>query len=314
MGMTEDMELAGLSEEEIEALKDDDEGLGDDPAGDVDDENAQATDSNAEEESAQNESQQTAEGDENAQDTAGDPEAAADEDPKPEADQQEDEDQKTEGQTQQPADTRTDSAFNLKTEGKAEEINTQLDELKQSFDDGEIDFEEFLSKRDDLRAQLLKAEMYEDINRQVREQAWEAAKEAFITHNPDIMGYSSRAAGYAAILQDLLQSEEGQKMADTEILEKAREKFYEENPQLAPGLTEPEKDSKKDDPKSRVKELKSGQKKQQQVRTLANLPSAEANDTGSSEFVHLDNLPPEKLEKALEKMSDAELERYLEAS
>ncbi len=206
---------------------------------------------------------------------------------------------------------KPETSFNLKAEGKAEEINSQLIELKKKFDDGEIDFEEFLSKRDDLKAQLLKAEMYEDINKQVRQSAWESAKQAFVIQNPEIMNYASRAAGYTAILKDLIQSEQGQRMTDTEILEKAKEKFYEENPQLAPSPRNQEK-IKKENPKSKVKDIKAEQKKKN-IRTLANIPSADSNDTGESEFAHLDSLPPEQLEKALENMSDAERERYLEA-
>jgi len=291
-----DYENAGLSEEELAALAEEDEqgeGLDDE------EEDAGAEEAAAAEAAADEEAKKAAE----EQDKAGEAEAAK------------------AGEEGDPPDAATgeegkDDAFIPQYRAEpVEDYDEKLSgytkeksDLRQQFQDGDLTLEEYEEKREavsrqelDLREQRFKSEFAAEQNQQTAEQRWEWEQEQF----------------FEAKGNDIYQDELLTAALDTAIKKLAAD---EANANKKPGwfLKEADRQVRERFKLGKTDETPKPNKRRREIDktdippTLSSMPAAEQADPGAEdEFAHLDKLDGMELESELAKMSDEQQNRYL---
>jgi len=182
-------------------------------------------------------------------------------------------------------------------------VETQKAELLQQYRDGDIDPEELIEKQAELndraaelRELKIKSEIATEHNKQTAEQRWQFEQDMFFEQEKNKV-YSEDIMLHAALNAKVVEL--GNKHPDrsgtwvlTEADRQVREKFS--------GVQRPaEKPNRKPDLAAVPK-------------TLGGLPAAEQNETGTSEFAHLDKLTGMELENALAKLPEDQQQRYLQ--
>lgn len=297
--MPDDYEDVGLSEEERAALKEEDESGEADDAGAEDsgsdsaDDGADAPDDDDDDDDDdgaddQDDADKEASGGDKADDADGGKADNASEEPPPAKDEKKDarEDQKP-------------------PEDPVKVLEGQLGALREQFDKGELSVEEYIDQRAKVEREIVRVEMSREYSRQKVEDAWRDAQVTFFDKNAYLKDNDVLYGAFAAQVNKILQSPEGQNMTDAAVLEKAKEAV-----DAAFGRKEepkPEKDTTKPDP---VKEAKKAAADRSKIpQTLKGVPPAEAADTGGK-YAYLDKLTGEAYEEALSKLSASELEAY----
>ena len=191
-----------------------------------------------------------------------------------------------------------------------DKIGTEKADLRKKYNEGDIDFDEYEQQRDALdeqRRQLEQQQFKASIAQEMREDRWLNHDVAgFMADHPE---YKPGSALYAMLdsevrnLQAIAESE-GKEPLDPAILRAAHASIRE---QLAKDLGLPvgQQARKGTPPASR-----------DVPPTLGNLPAAEAESTDGGRWASLDRLAetdPVAFEERLEAMSDADRDAYLAA-
>jgi hypothetical protein len=201
------------------------------------------------------------------------------------------------------ADAPEDAAEQL------EAIARQKEELVQKFDDGELTAKEYqleldkLAKRErEIEQAQFKARLAQEMAEQQQRNAWLATVNQFLSEHAEYRQYPLRYKALDLAVRELAAQEENQGLSGREILEKAHEQIVEQF-----GLARAEDDLKPEGKKRRKIEA---------PPTLANVPAASATETEDGRWAKLDRLmetDPERYERELAKLSDADREAYLAA-
>jgi hypothetical protein len=200
------------------------------------------------------------------------------------------------------ADAPEDAAEQL------EAIAKQKEELVQKFDDGELTAKEYQLELDKLAKQereieqaQFKAKLAQEMAEQQQRNAWLATVNQFLSEHAEYRQYPLRYKALDLAVRELAAQEENQGLSGREILEKAHEQIVEQF-----GL-------------ARAEEKPEGKKRRKPIEappTLANVPAASATETEDGRWAKLDRLmetDPERYERELAKLSDADRDAYLAA-
>lgn len=200
---------------------------------------------------------------------------------------------------------------------KLEALDKQIDELAQKFDDGELTAVEYRQQvkeldkdQRELQAQKIRAEVSHDfvVNH------WKQAVDDFLGSHTQYERGSPLFNALDAEVRRLQTDADNQ--FDPGILEQAH-KAVEAQVRKFLGQPDPEpgKDAGAAGAKKAGDSKPAGKKPLAEIPpTLAGVPAADITDTDGGEFSHLDRLAdtdPEKFEAALARLSSADRDRYL---
>lgn len=191
------------------------------------------------------------------------------------------------------------------SEDERTEITKGLDKAKKDFQEGAIDYDEYLDARDELKQKLWQDDMAKQFTSESVETRWEYEQETFLTDekNDWINGDDVVYSAFAATVNRIMATEEGSVMPGPDLLNKAREEVAARFSPAKPAEAEEQK--KKD----AIKAAKAKEAAKQPPETLGGKPAAEIDD-GVGEFEWLDKLDGEAYEKAIINLSDAQRARY----
>ena len=200
------------------------------------------------------------------------------------------------------ADAPEDAAEQL------EAIAKQKEELVLKFDDGELTAKEYQLELDKLAKQereieqaQFKAKLAQEMAEQQQRNAWLATVNQFLSEHAEYRQYPLRYKALDVAVRELAAQEENQGLSGRQILEKAHEQIVEQF-----GL-------------ARAEEKPEGNKRRKPIEappTLANVPAASATETEDGRWAKLDRLmetDPERYERELAKLPEADRESYLQA-
>jgi hypothetical protein len=200
---------------------------------------------------------------------------------------------------------------------KLDEINQKRADLRKQFTDGEITDAEYFDQvdtLDDERADLRMALKLHEAEQESAQQRAERRAEEWVSG--DVASFLQEHKDVYDGNDELLQSLDAQVRAiQTVALNKGEDQFDPDILQKAHravaaihglDIAKPAETDAKTDAKAK------GKRKDDIPPTLASVPASAGEDTsGGAKFAHLDRLEGEALEHALEKMPEAEQERYL---
>ncbi len=270
-----DEDLAGLSEQEREALVDfnsDDEAVDGDSQVDVVEE-TEAGDAEADEN-----------GDQSDADNVDDESVAVDSD--------------ASGDDADPSAT-------LSIDDRIAEIDNKLAELSDQLENGEIGFSEFGRAQAQLNRELTTLAIQKDRIEQAQQQAaneWSRAQNDFFS-KPENAAIREKPLLYSALSQavnELSLSKEAAGKPYDWLLESAKARLEEQIGVKFGG----------DKPSARQDKQESALAKTKIPRTLGDMPASVSNDTGKYDALH--RLKGQELESKLENMSKDEIDRILE--
>ena len=191
------------------------------------------------------------------------------------------------------------------SEDERAKVEKGLDKAKKDFQEGAIDYDEYLDARDKLNQQIWQDDMAKQFSSESVETRWEYEQETFLTDekndwiNSDDVVYSA----FAATVNRIMATEEGAVMPGVDLLNKAREEVA---ARFSPAKPAEAEEQKKNDA---IKAAKAKEAAKQPPETLGGKPAAEIDD-GVGEFEWLDKLDGEAYEKAIINLSDAQRARY----
>ncbi len=195
------------------------------------------------------------------------------------------------------------------TEEALKKVNDDKAQAKKDFQEGIIDYDEYLDKRDAFNQQIWSHNMAMQMSSESVDTRWEWEQESFLTDkanawiNDDEVCYSA----FAATVNRLMSTDEGAVMPGPELLALAREQVAK---RFSPTRQEERIDKEEEDKKKEaLKSAKSKEAAKVAPETLGGKPAAEI-DEGIGEFDWIDKLDGEAYEKAVENLSEAQLKRY----
>lgn len=214
---------------------------------------------------------------------------------------------------EEPAKIVTDTAPIPTLAGLNEEelktVNDGLDKAKKDFQEGAIDYDEYLDLRDTFKEQLWAHNVATQFSAESVDTRWEWEQETFLTDDANkwIAGDDVCYSAFAATVNRIMATEEGAVMPGPELLAQAREEVAARfSPSHPKQIADQAEEAKKQAALKSAKEKEAGK---QAPETLAGKPAAEIDD-GVGEFEWLDKLDGEAYEKAVEALTDVQLARY----
>lgn len=292
-------ELAGLSEEEREAI------TGDDENADTDDDNGSDDELTGDDESTgddDNSDNGSSDGGQDGSDDDSDDDSQVD---------------NLEGKTPPPPadiDTPQSDASQLSKdvavrlpESVAQQFQDRLKELATKFDDGDIALSEMLDERDKINREIYNAEV--ELAEQTKAaNAWQAAQDVFFNSsaNAIYLQDQKRYDDLNLFVKTIAARNDNTSFAD--VLAKAAKMEAAMNGAVAPPAESDKSGKEADKTAGKNKKPKSPLPA---APNIADIPASAPNVTNGGEFAHMDSLSGIAYENALAKMSDDQRERYL---
>ena len=195
------------------------------------------------------------------------------------------------------------------SEEELKAVQDGLAEAKKKFQEGEIDYEEYLDTRDNLNKRLWQHEFAADMTAESIDNRWEWEQETFLNaaENDWISNDDVVYAAFASTVNMILSTEQGQVMPGPQLLATAREEVAK---RFSPSRPQ-ERAKEEEETKSRnaMEGAKRKEAEKQPPETLGGKPAAEI-DEGVGEFDWLDKLDGEEYEKAVVGLTEQQLKRY----
>lgn len=199
------------------------------------------------------------------------------------------------------------------TQARLQQIDQAIAAAQEKYQSGEWSLDEYLEQREtlkdearDVRAQVREAQLVERLNQQSRAQLWKLEEERFFESHRGYRDSPIRVAALDAALKGLYAQPELAGKSARWLLRKA-DQLVTEQFGIGPGPVEKPQDTQD-------KLAKQVQQRQQQQgkappRTLGQVPAAASS--GEDRFADLDRLDGLAHERALAKLTEAELAEYL---
>lgn len=176
----------------------------------------------------------------------------------------------------------------------------RLQALNDEYENGDKTLAEMLDERDKINREIYNAEA-EAQEQETKQAEWKAAQAAFFVANKHYMENKQRYDDLNACVLAIAQTPAGSMMSNTAVLAKAK-KMEEAMSGEAPAVTSENPAGKEKPPKSPAPANPN----------LGDLPAAAPNETGkANEFSYMDKLTGTAYENALEKMTEAQRDRFL---
>jgi len=195
---------------------------------------------------------------------------------------------------------------------RIDEITTELEGIKAKYEDGTYDVDEYNAKREGLvREQTkieAKIEMSDEFQKASVQANWQGAQDYYLSKHPEVSSDENLLSMFAANVNKILATEEGAAMGDYDILKAA----YKKMAYLIPDDKKSDAQKKEEEKEALIKAAKKTAADKARAgapKTLTGVSSAEGNEE-EGKFAHLEGLTGEALERAMEKMSEAEMEEY----
>lgn len=193
-----------------------------------------------------------------------------------------------------------------------EGLKNGFDEAKKQFDEGEIDFAKFSDAKDLYHEAKWKADFAQEANSNLVNERWKWEQERFLDENSVFRDNRSLNAAFVHNVNKIVAGAGGEKLSDRAVLLKARG-IVEADMRLI--HKDGDDSSSKVDVKEKAKtDAIKNAKKTKGDRSeipvdLRSAPSA-GDDNVDGEFAYLDKLSGEKFQSAIDKMSPTQLEKY----
>lgn len=233
-------------------------------------------------------------------------------------------------QAADPVDEQVEQPGEFKTRYKAE-VPADLEEqitavaadkkaLAQQFRDGDIDLDEFNTKseeldsrRDELNRIKFKAEVFEDMNAQSGQQAWENTVNSFVSNVAKAEGIDYRKDADKAGDLDIFVK----RLAENKANEgKPMNWFLQEAHRRVKALHGiQDKPAAQETPEDKLKAARESRKPPIEAapKTLAQVPGGDGPGDVTGEFSDVEGLEGLELEDAIARMTPAQRERFLKA-
>ena len=303
-------DYAGLSPEEIEAIKGDDEG-GDDAI----------TDDTAGKGRESGDGEAVEQGDSDLEGDKGEKEEAPDSDAKgdsPKNDGKEgvetavkkDKDVADDPETEASQEQRPFAPkFAGGDQARIDQLKTELDDAKKKFDEGEIDYAVFNLSKDAYNEAKWKADFAQEVNSNMQDERWAWEQERFLDDNRSFRDNALLNSAFVNAVNTIIASEVSATLTDREVLVKAKEEVSADIRALT-GQTESPADKKESAKSKAVSDAKKKQADRSKIPIdISDIPSAEENNE-VSEFANIDKLSGEAYQTALDNMTPTQLARY----
>lgn len=299
--LTED-ELANLSEEERDAIEQDDSAGDDDEAEEIQGEDDSETGDEAEEDAG--------EASEAGEEEAASADADAADDESVDDDSADADDGKVAASDDPTFTPKYEAKLPENYQDQVDTLNKERGELMETYKNGDLDVEDMLEQRDAIDAKLrglhdvkLKVEIAEEQNNQTAEQRWKHEQDSFFgRENSKIYEDTVMFAALDQKVREL--GNEHPEKSGLWVLEEA-DKYIRSKFNLTSVEDTGDKGGDKKPDGSRKPDLTSVPK------TLGDIPAAETNTAGDNKFAHLDKLTGLEFENALAQLSEADQEQYL---
>lgn len=202
----------------------------------------------------------------------------------------------------------------LQMGGGEDGLQAKLDELDKQLEEGDIDIIQYTKERDPLIQQRTEARMAAKFNEQSREQLWKYEQNLFFSSNPEYRDDPVLNGALQRIFKTL-DTQENAGKTGLELLTEAHKQVEASLAARYGGVKSPVAEQQRQETQQQRPQLpkqdKPARDRVNLPRTLSDVPVAEANDTGQSEFAHLDNLSGIEFEKALSRLTPDQQDRYL---
>lgn len=204
------------------------------------------------------------------------------------------------------------------TEDDLKGIETELADVKKQFDDGDIDYEAYTDKRLELEKVVWHHEQAEMQNVGAVEQRWQWERDWYLQSNAELNNSQVIYGAFAAQVNALLADDEFSTAPGFDILTEAHRRVAAEIDSMAgPGSAAiangrpagGDKRSADEKAADALKAAKAAESGKRAPETLAKVPAAQAN-IDTSKWAAIDTLDGDAYQKALDKLSPAELKEY----
>ena len=187
-------------------------------------------------------------------------------------------------------------------------LKEALDEAQKKFTDGDIDYAELDKIKDAYNEVKWTADFAAKSNKGVRETLWQWEQDRFLEDNTRFQKNTTLNAAFVAVVNVIINTEEGAKLTDRQVLAKAKVQVETDLGMLRgtpdKGLTEAEKKQQA------IKNVKKNQGDRSNLSAdVGSLPSADEN-VDADPFGYLDKLEGEKYQEAIDKLTPAQLQKY----
>jgi hypothetical protein len=203
------------------------------------------------------------------------------------------------------------------------QLDAEEEALAAKFDEGDITTREYRegmrklsAQREDLNWQSRKADLAAEMDRNVKERAWNDTVAEFMTTTAAPIT-SSRAmmTGFDSVVRQITAMPEYQKLSDKKQLEAAWKIFNDETEKAA-GMRFDRKAAPKAEPAPAPKAAPRDKEGRFVPPTLAKVPASDAEDMDGGKYAALDRMAeadPIAYENMLSRMPKGELDAYLAA-
>lgn len=183
-------------------------------------------------------------------------------------------------------------------------IQRKLAELDQQLEEGDIDIVEYTRQRDPLIRQQTQIELAQQFNAQQAEQLWKHEQSMFFSQNQEYRTDPVLNGALRSVFKQL-DTEENAGKSGYELLLEAKQLV---ETRIGGAAARPQGETKSESlPRNRAPARGSTQL----PKTLVNTIPADVNSTNQDEFAHLDMLEGLDYERALAKLTPDQERRYL---
>ena len=192
----------------------------------------------------------------------------------------------------------------------------EMADLKEKVDAGEPVFEDWQAARDKYNSLITKKEIYDESNKAAQEavaeaskQGWVASQKAFLSLAENkvfsMEGNLAKYGAFSAHVNSILSKKEDENLTDFEVLELAKERTLKD---LGIKSGAPTSDKEKEKALAEAKKQHGDRSKIKE--DIGSLPGAVEDVSDTNEFDWLDRLDGEAYQKAIDKLTPEQQDRY----
>lgn len=185
-------------------------------------------------------------------------------------------------------------------------IDDEIKALDKKLDEGEIDFDTYKKSLRAIERKGIRDEVAREYARQKADETWQNEQKQFFKENDYLKENQIVLGAFATEVNKRLADKAWASKSGTEILAAAKEAI---DSAFKIGQTKEEAPVKDDKGKQAVKAAKQASSKKDAPQTLKSVPAAESND--DNKYAYIEKLSGQAYEAAVAKLTDAQMEEYL---